>query len=236
MTSHLRRSERIRKRHNPPDVPNPRISFLNEDSVEEVADVDRYAEDRAQNDEDHDSSEPDNPGAATLPFVPTKPPFPGLIRRKSPPVTHPRPKMDASTNRPTRSSVDPLVKRDLLNSKASAPFYVWLKVVLRLPRPTLDEWVAMIRAQKWFEDRIIQDSFVYYCSALKEEYRYTPFITIANRILQLARGSIPGVPATGSYPMDDICYVNSSSSVVRTVPEKNSEESVSMPCFMLVTG
>ncbi|KAJ3534416.1 hypothetical protein NM688_g7142 [Phlebia brevispora] len=101
----------------------------------------------------------------------------------------------------------------------SVPLEVWLAAVYKLPKARLDSWTTRIGELKWFEDEVIERCLVEYCSADAEKKRYAPFIAMANRILSLARGALPGVRKSKSYPIDDICYLHNANRPVDRIPE-----------------
>ena len=50
-----------------------------------------------------------------------------------------------------------------------------------------------------------------------EADRYDPFVHLANRILELARGNLPGVGQ--NYPVDNFCFAQNAFKTVRPTPE-----------------
>ncbi|KAJ3556845.1 hypothetical protein NM688_g1796 [Phlebia brevispora] len=115
-------------------------------------------------------------------------------------------------------SIHPYVEQDLRDA-VSVPLEVWLAAVYKLPKARLDSWTSKIGELKWFEDEVIERCLVEYCSADAEDKRYAPFVTLANRILSLARGALPGVRKSKSYPIDDICYMHNADRPVDRIPE-----------------
>ena len=88
--------------------------------------------------------------------------------------------------------------------------YDWVQNSLGRSSAEIEKWSTIISDQKWFEDPVIQESLIEYCCTKYETLRYVPFAALANRILDLARGNLPGVPKENSYPIDDICFVDNS--------------------------
>lgn len=68
------------------------------------------------------------------------------------------------------------------------------------------------------EDQGVQSSLCDYCqTAYAEGGRHIPFADLANRIVELGRGSLTGL--TKTYPMDDFCFANSWYRPIATIEE-----------------
>ncbi|KAJ3528416.1 hypothetical protein NM688_g8002 [Phlebia brevispora] len=114
--------------------------------------------------------------------------------------------------------VHPFVKQDLQEAE-TVPLDQWISAVLKLPRDRLNSWASKIGELKWFEDDIVQSNLKKYCIASEEDLRYDPFVSLANRVIQLARGKIPGIRKSKSYPVDTIQFVENSTHHISRIPE-----------------
>ncbi|KAF7798384.1 hypothetical protein EIP86_009605 [Pleurotus ostreatoroseus] len=122
----------------------------------------------------------------------------------------------APTQDHSRESVHPYVREDLRRAKV-APFFAWTGAALRLPKSKIQARARKIAQLRWFHDEIIQTALVNYVSARTEADRYDPFVHLANRILELARGNLPGVGQ--NYPVDNFCFAQNAFKTVRPTPE-----------------
>ncbi|THG92490.1 hypothetical protein EW026_g8426 [Hermanssonia centrifuga] len=98
-------------------------------------------------------------------------------------------------------TVHPYVKKDVAASK-EIPLYAWTEGALKLTKQDIFQWTTLIDELNWFEDPV---------------GRYAPFAAVANRVLELAKGTLPGVPH--SYPVDDIRFVQNDPTYMRRIPE-----------------
>lgn len=114
--------------------------------------------------------------------------------------------------------IHPYVKQDLRESEI-VDIYPWVEAAFGVPRHRIDEWTSKIGELKWFDDKVIQRSLKDFCAAeIEPAERYESFCNLANRIISLARGNIPHIPKTHSYPVDSITFV-ADSNAVASIPE-----------------
>lgn len=97
-----------------------------------------------------------------------------------------------------RRSVHAYIEQDL-NDAQAVSFDTFVDVVFGLDSDTMKDWISSIKDNQWLRDETILKNLQDFCAAKKERRRYHPFATIVNRILELARGSLSGVPDT--YPI-----------------------------------
>ncbi|KAJ3559909.1 hypothetical protein NM688_g48 [Phlebia brevispora] len=103
----------------------------------------------------------------------------------------------------TRENVHPYIRENLKNAqKVSAGCYS--KALFTLPDGGLATWADEIGELNWFDDEIVRSSLAAYCGTISEVERYGPFTRLANRILELARGTLTDVRDT--YPVNDFCF------------------------------
>lgn len=134
-----------------------------------------------------------------------------------------------------RDSVNPYIKVDLVDAKA-VRLYHWIEAVTGTSTDTFETWTTAIWRKKWFEeDEVVRNALVDFCSAGHERARYDPFATLCNRILALARGTLPGIPKTSSYPVDDQVFINAYGKEIATAPH-HGRQSPSMQPDILVVG
>ncbi len=116
--------------------------------------------------------------------------------------------------------VHPYVREDLAETKY-IPLYAWTQAVLGLSGRDIEERAAYIRRLRWFEDPVIRDALIAFCSTppdtRREVGRYQPFADIANRAFELAKGNLPNVP--DSYPIHDICVVRNDPKSIQRIPQ-----------------
>ena len=136
-------------------------------------------------------------------------------------VKHTTTKMGTSTSSHTTGDIHPYVAADLLNYHAVVPLYAWIEAVCHVSRAQLIDRMARIKTLKWFEDEVIQAALVDFASN-KEKGRYTPFAKIANRILELAPGNIPGITKKSPYPIPDPHFIDNSTKPIKRIPEHGS--------------
>ncbi|KAJ3552549.1 hypothetical protein NM688_g4095 [Phlebia brevispora] len=110
----------------------------------------------------------------------------------------------------------------------------WLRAVLDLPQSRYGDWKTKIGEMRWFEDGIIQRCLRTFCAAEEKVHRCEPFTELGNRILHLARGKLPGVPKTKSYPVDDFCFLNNADRAIATIPEHGALGAIRCPDILNV--
>lgn len=115
-------------------------------------------------------------------------------------------------------TVHPYVVQDLEDAHIVA-LYDWVKIFYGRTRNEIDKWTLLISKLRWFEDSIIQTALYDYCCTREEAGRYDPLVRLLDRIVELARGALPGVPAKDSYPVDDLCFANCAHHEVVPIPE-----------------
>lgn len=118
----------------------------------------------------------------------------------------------------TRDSIHPYIEQDLRDAE-SVDIYPWVEAAFGVPRQHIDKWTSKIGELKWFDDEIIQQSLDTFCQVPDEPKRYKPFCKLANRIIALARGKLPYIPAANSYPVDSITFGATSGRAVAKIPE-----------------
>ncbi|KAJ3529931.1 hypothetical protein NM688_g7784 [Phlebia brevispora] len=116
----------------------------------------------------------------------------------------------------TKSSVNPYIEYDLRSAKAIS-VNLWAIGVFGLPPGRLEKWEGRIRDEQWFGDKIIAQCLSDYCAAPGEAKRYQPFVDLANRIVELARGKLPGL--NDRYPVDDFTLAGNHENVVQSIRE-----------------
>lgn len=116
----------------------------------------------------------------------------------------------------TRDAIHPYVEQDLKDAQIIS-IARWTASVFGLPPGRLSEWAQQISKLKWFTDRIVQQSLIDYCKAKKEKERYQPFVSLANRIIDLGRGKLVGVDA--KYPVNTFCFADNHNRVVDTIDD-----------------
>ncbi|THH01962.1 hypothetical protein EW026_g802, partial [Hermanssonia centrifuga] len=132
----------------------------------------------------------------------------------------------------TNDTVHPYIRRDVKHAE-QVPFDVWIAAVLKLNNPKLKSWVQYIKQHRWHEDSVIQNSLARFATAEKETARYEPLADLSNRILDMAKGHLPGVK---SYPIDDITMTRNDPSPLNRIPEHGPLGAVRKPDLLLVRG
>ncbi len=131
-------------------------------------------------------------------------------------------------------TVHPYVKQDVAASK-EIPLYAWTEGALKLTEENIDEWASLIDQSNWFEDPIIKRNLkAFSLSGLGEESIYAPFAAVANRVLKLARGSLPGVPH--SYPIDDIQFARNDPNYMLRIPKHGELGALRKPDLLILRG
>ncbi|THG95310.1 hypothetical protein EW026_g6325 [Hermanssonia centrifuga] len=131
-------------------------------------------------------------------------------------------------------SIHPFIQQDLDNSLQEVPLNTWIEAVLGVSPSRLDEWATRIKKLDWFRDRVIGRALTDYARPLQEKHIYKPFARIANRILELAKGALPGVG--GSYPIDDIEVVVNDPISIERIPEHGELGAFRKPDLLFVRG
>ncbi|THG98028.1 hypothetical protein EW026_g4103 [Hermanssonia centrifuga] len=132
----------------------------------------------------------------------------------------------------TNNTVHPYIKRDVKHAE-QVSFDVWIAAVLKLDNSKLKSWIQHIKQHRWHEDSVVQDSLARFATAEKETARYEPLADLSNRILDMAKGHLPGVK---SYPIDDIKMIRNDPSALNCIPEHGSLGAVRKPDLLLVRG
>ncbi|THH00129.1 hypothetical protein EW026_g2354 [Hermanssonia centrifuga] len=131
-------------------------------------------------------------------------------------------------------TVHPYVKQDVEAAK-QIPFYAWTEGALNLTKGDIDAWASAIDELNWFQDPIIEDALTEFAvHSNREVHRYIPFVTIANRILELAKGTLPDVPH--SYPIDDIQFVKNDPTFLLRIPEHGELAAFRRPDILVLRG
>lgn len=105
----------------------------------------------------------------------------------------------------THERIKPFIQRDLNEHSHTVDLYLWLEAVLDLDKKTLEVWVKKAKHHGWFEDSDIQAQLYAFCNATHETERYEPFCKIANKVLELAKGTI--LSKRAKYPIEDFTFV-----------------------------
>ncbi|PSR97091.1 hypothetical protein PHLCEN_2v4372 [Hermanssonia centrifuga] len=132
----------------------------------------------------------------------------------------------------TNDTVHPYIRRDVQHAE-QVSFDVWIAAVLKLDNSKLKSWIQYIKQHRWHEDSDIQNSLARFATAEKETARYEPLADLSNRILDMARGHLPGVK---SYPIQDIKMTRNDPSALNCIPEHGSLGAVRKPDLLLVRG
>ena len=143
-------------------------------------------------------------------------------------IVQTRLKMGPSGSSHTNDDIHPYVAHDLRNCNSVVSLRVWIEAVCGIPETRFITWIARIKELDWFADDIIQKSLLTF-AASGELKRYTPFVDIANRILALAPGSIPGIPEESPYPIADPHFRDNSATPVQPIPEHGTIGAVRKP-------
>ncbi|PSR97088.1 hypothetical protein PHLCEN_2v4369 [Hermanssonia centrifuga] len=128
--------------------------------------------------------------------------------------------------------VHPYIRRDVRIAE-QIPFDVWIAAVLKLDKSKLKSWIKCIKKHRWHEDSIIEESLTQFATAEKETARYEPLADLSNRILDMAKGHLPGVDA---YPIHDIKMTRNDPAAVNCIPEHGPLGSIRKPDLLLVRG
>ena len=105
----------------------------------------------------------------------------------------------------TVETVHPYLKGDLKDAKAVS-VTSWIHAISGRSPEQFDEWTRCIRDMRMFYDDIVQQSLIRFSIATSEKRRYHPLIDLCNRLVELARGRLPGLQE--KYPVDDFCFAS----------------------------
>ncbi len=131
-------------------------------------------------------------------------------------------------------TVHPYVKKDVAASK-EIPLYAWTEGALKLTKQDIFQWTTLIDELNWFEDPVVRENLTTYSLPGRgEQGRYAPFAAVANRVLELAKGTLPGVPH--SYPVDDIRFVQNDPTYMRRIPEHGLLGALRKPDLLILRG
>ncbi|PSR75732.1 hypothetical protein PHLCEN_2v8916 [Hermanssonia centrifuga] len=103
-----------------------------------------------------------------------------------------------------------------------------------VPPDRLNEWATLIKKLGWFQDRTIERALTDYARPAQESGIYKPFARIANQILELAKGVLPGVGV--SYPIADIEVVVNDPISIERIPEHGELGAFRKPDLLFVRG
>ncbi|KAF7795529.1 hypothetical protein EIP86_006691 [Pleurotus ostreatoroseus] len=131
---------------------------------------------------------------------------------------HERGTSTALSTEDTRKHIHPYIKQDLVDSE-KVDLSTWVESAFGVSGKRLDQWTSRIGELRWFEDKVIQLHLKDYCKTDDELSRYEPFCGLANHLLSLARGNLPGVPKSNSYPVNNLRFINTSRATVVRIPE-----------------
>ncbi len=131
-------------------------------------------------------------------------------------------------------SVHPFVQQDLEDTLREVSVDTWIEAVLGVPPGRLNEWATLIKKLGWFRDRLIERALTDYARPAQESGIYKPFARIANQILELAKGALPGVGA--SYPIADIEVVVNDPISIERIPEHGELGAFRKPDLLFVRG
>ncbi|PSS38067.1 hypothetical protein PHLCEN_2v98 [Hermanssonia centrifuga] len=131
-------------------------------------------------------------------------------------------------------SVHPFVQQDLEDTLREVSVDTWIEAVLGVPPDRLNEWATLIKKLGWFRDRTIERALTDYARPAQESGIYKPFARIANQILELAKGALPGVGA--SYPIADIEVVVNDPISIERIPEHGELGAFRKPDLLFVRG
>ncbi|KAJ3531016.1 hypothetical protein NM688_g7633 [Phlebia brevispora] len=131
----------------------------------------------------------------------------------------------------------PYIEQDLRDA-VSIPLEDWLHGALRLPKDRLNTWASKIGEMRWFEDEDVLQYLREYCSADKDNLwlHHRAFKQLANEVLDLACGNLPGIRTTGSYPIDDIVFTDTQSRGIGENPEHQQLTAVRRPAVLATRG
>ncbi|KAF7797013.1 hypothetical protein EIP86_008205 [Pleurotus ostreatoroseus] len=130
-----------------------------------------------------------------------------------------------------RASIHAYLERDLKDAPR-VDFDLFAKAVFGLDPDTFKDWTLRIREKSWIEDPIIRKRMGEFCNTSTETGRYEPVAGLLNRIIELARDSLPGIDET--YPIDDICVARTDSLCVQTIPEHGPLGALRKPDLVMI--
>ena len=81
----------------------------------------------------------------------------------------------------------------------------WVTNILGVSLATLDEWTNIFTERRMFEDEIVAEAITGFLGKpLQEQSLYKPFCTFGNRVVNLGREYITGLPP---YPFEDLIFL-----------------------------
>lgn len=130
-----------------------------------------------------------------------------------------------------RASIHAFLGQDINNAQ-KVDFDIFIDAVFGLSSETMKEWSLKIRELNWLEDPDVKTSLESFCSVTQETDRYQPLAILTNRIIELARGSLPGIPNT--FPIDDIRLVRNDPICIQTIPEHGPLGALRKPDLVMI--
>ncbi len=139
-------------------------------------------------------------------------------------------------NRTDSSHILGQLERDLRDNLQEVTLETWIEAVLGLSPRRLNQWTTRIKNLDWFQDRVIRRALTDYARPTVTEKSdiYKPFARITNRILELAKGTLPGVGDI--YPIEDVKVVVNGSTQVECIPEHGRLGVSRQPDLLFVRG
>lgn len=131
------------------------------------------------------------------------------------------------------ASIAVYLEQDLKNTQ-TVDFDIFNDAVFGLRPSAMKDWSLLIREQNWLEDPTIYQGLSNFCSTHDERSRYEPLAEVVNRIIELARGSLPGIP--NIYPIDDICLRRNDPIFIQTIPEHGPLGAKRKPDLVMIRG
>lgn len=111
--------------------------------------------------------------------------------------------------------VKPFILRDLKEHCNVTDLSLWIEAVLGLDKKKFDSWALKARQNDWFNDPVIQTELRAFYDSTQETMRYEPFCNIANRVLELAKGTL--LPSRAKYPVEDFTFVRNDPFFIQTI-------------------
>ena len=106
----------------------------------------------------------------------------------------------------------------------------WVTNILGVSLATLDEWTNIFTERRVFEDEIVAEAITGFLGKpLQEQSLYKPFCTLGNRVVNLGREYITGLPP---YPVEGLIFLQSDP---HRLPARNHETKPS-PDIVLTTN
>ena len=107
----------------------------------------------------------------------------------------------------TKDLVDPPLISEVKQLSLNVSVENWVYGVCRVSKETLEQWMTVIKENKFFEDPVIDRALSKFCSASREFSRYAPLSDLLNRLLRLVhdiRDKFDNLSDT--RPIDDLVY------------------------------